>query len=264
MQTNYSSNGNQAPVQPPATAPVPQSAGYQLTADPVFYMTVIFFALLTTLVPGLMGQPNFMPIVQALGLTIFAAIPLRRGELRNALWVTAVWLIVQLLTIILVTWLVPLQATRAIADGFDYRSLLVTWAYTGENLPRSLALAPLARLGEITGVLLGSLLTGGLAGSWFLVRGVDLLGYSAASLSQETVPALGFLLGLSPWRLLTVAGYAGTFLLLAQPILTNHWRPGYYLQAQRSLVLGSAALLSAGLLLEALLPGIWQALLGPG
>ncbi len=244
------------PVKPPT------ARSYQLTDDPVFYITVIFFAILTTVVPGLMGQPNFMPIVQALALTIFVAIPLRRGALRAALWVAVLWVVMQLVSIMAVTWLVPMQAARAIPDGFTYRNLLTTWFYTGEALPRSLLTAPLVRVGEVVGILLGSLLSGGLVGAWFLTRAVDLLGYSVMTLSQ-TVGALGFFAGLFPWRLLSVAGYTGFFLLLAQPILTNHWQPSYYLHTQRRLVLGSAILLASGLLLEAILPGIWQGIFAP-
>jgi hypothetical protein len=261
MQTNYSSNGDHRVDHESSTANVTED--YQLTRDPVFYIMIGFFALVTTGVPGLLGQPNFMPIAQAIGLTVFAAIPLRRGELKNALGVVILWLGIQLLIMTSITMLAPLPASRAIADGLSYRMDLVTWAYAGNELPRSLLDAPLARLGEVAGVLVGSLLTGGLVGSWFLVRAVDLLGYSIGTLTYEVTPGLGLLLGLAPWRLLTIAGYSGFFLLLAQPILTNRWQPGYYLKEQRRLVLWSVALLVAGLLLEALLPGIWQNLLEP-
>jgi hypothetical protein len=262
MQPDYSPNGHPNGSGDGSAKPAVKPA-YQLTGDPIFYITVGFFAFMTTGVPGLMGQPNFMPIAQALGLTVFTAIPLRRGELKNAVMVVALWLGIQLLIMTAITMLAPLQASRAIAEGITYRMDLVTWAYTGDELPRSLLEAPLARLGEVVGVLLGSLLTGGLVGSWFLVRAVDLLGYSVGTLTREVVPALGLLLALTPWRLLTIAGYSGFFLLLAQPILTNHWQPAYYLKEQRRLILWSAGLLVAGLLLEALLPGLWQNLLEP-
>lgn len=239
-------------------------ASYHLTSDPVFYVTVAFFALLTTGLPGLMGQPNFMPITQALGLTIFTAIALRRGEVGNALRVALLWIVVQLLVMLSITWLVPGQAERAIHEGFTYRTALLQWAYTGDNLPRSLLVAPLSRAGEILGVLLGSLLTGGLVGSWFLVRAVDLLGYAAGSLVHGVVPGLGLLLGLAPWRLLAIAGYTGFFILLAQPILINRWRPRYYLEAQRRLIVWSGVLLILGLLLELMLPGLWQTIWEPG
>jgi hypothetical protein len=211
-----------------------------------------------------MGQPNFMPIVQALGLTVFVAIPLHKSDLRSAFGVLLLWLGLQLLSMALLAWLLPVQVTRAIPDGFTYRIDLVTWAYTGDTLPQSLGMAPLARLGEIAGVLLGSLLTGGLIGSWFLVRAVDLFGYGLGTFLREVPGVLGLLMGLAPWRLLTLAGYAGFFLLLAQPILTNRWRLHHYLKNQRRLILWSTGLLVVGIVLEAFLPGIWQAGLNPG
>ncbi len=267
MQTNYQVdreqihlNGHRKQGEPP---PGRAQNRYRLTHDPVFYITAGFFALLTTALPGLMGQPNFMPLLQALGLTIFAAIPLRNGELANALRVTALWLTIQLLAMISITWLVPIQASRAIPDGFTYGTALVTWVYTGDELPRSLLSAPLGRLLELAGVLLGSLLTGGLVGSWFLVRAVDLLGFAGGILTGQAPALLALLLGLAPWRLLTICGYAGFFLLLAQPILTNRWRPAFYLAHQRRLLVVSAALLVVGLGLEALLTGVWQTIFHP-
>jgi hypothetical protein len=260
MEVNYSSNGNQRSRDLDASPNAPQTATYQLTRDPVFYATVGFFALLTTLLPGILGQPNFMPIVQALGLTIFTAIPLRRGDVRTALRVLLLWLIVQLVVIVFMAWGLPTQTARAIPDGVTYRMALVTWAYTGEALPRSLLVAPWARLIEILGVLIGSLLTGGLVGSWFLVRAVDLFGFSAGTLIGEMAPANGLLLGFTPWRILMLTGYAGFFLLLAQPILSNRWDLNHYFKDQRRLLLWSSGLLVIGLLLEALLPGAWQGL----
>jgi hypothetical protein len=246
MEVNYSSNGTQRSQELEPTPTVTQPPTYDLTRDPIFYGTVGFFALLTTILPGLMGQPNFMPMVQALGLTIFTAIPLRRGEMGTALRVLLLWLVVQLAVIIFIAWGLPAQTARAIPDGVTYRMDLVTWAYTGETLPRSLLAAPWTRLIEILGVLVGSLLTGGLVGSWFLVRAVDLFGFSAGTLIREMTPAVGFLLGFTPWRLLTLAGYAGFFLLLAQPILTHRWDPGHYLKEQRRLILWSSGLLMIG------------------
>ncbi|MBX3000025.1 MAG: hypothetical protein KF893_16000 [Caldilineaceae bacterium] len=260
MEVNYSSNGNQRSRELEPTPTASPSSTYQLTRDPFFYGTVGFFALLTTLLPGSLGQPNFMPIVQALGLTIFTAIPLRKGDVGTALRVLLLWLIVQLTVIFFMAWGLPVQTARAIPDGVTYRMDLVTWAYTGEALPRSLLVAPLARLIEILGVLVGSLLTGGLVGSWFLVRAVDLFGFSAGTMIREMASPIGLLLGFTPWRLLSLSGYAGFFLLLAQPILSNRWDLNHYRKNQRRLIIWSSGLLVAGLLLEVLLPGFWQGL----
>ncbi len=265
MQVKFSRNGSDhAGATDGYTNPsAGQKPGYQLTHDPIFYLMVGFFAFLTTALPGVMGQPNFLPIVQALGLTVFVAIPLRRGERHYALAVLALWLGVQAITLLVMALGLPTQTARAIPDGFTYRTELVTWAYSGDLLPRSLAAAPWNRALEVLGVLLGTLFTGGLVGSWILVRGVDLFAFGAATLIGNVSPG-GIVMALMPWRLLTLAGYAGFLLLLAQPIVINRWNPSHYLTDQRRLLLWSAGLLITGLLLESLLPGIWQRILTPG
>jgi hypothetical protein len=245
------------------TPPAPPVPVYDLTRDPIFYGTLVFFVLLTTAVPGLMGQPNFMPVIQATALTIFTAIALRRGGIDPALRVATVWLVVQGLFLFLITWLLPVQIEKAIHDGFLIRSGLMEWAYTGSVLPGSLLAAPLARLGEIAGILLGSLATVGLVGSWFLVKGVNLLAYGMGSLWRGIGSPLGILLGLAPWRLAQLAGYTGLFVLLIQPLLLNNWNPAHYLSTQRRLIVVSLALVAGGLIAELFLPGLWRALLAP-
>lgn len=245
------------------TPPAPPVPVYDLTRDPIFYGTLVFFVLLTTAVPGLMGQPNFMPVIQATALTIFTAIALRRGGIDPALRVATVWLVVQGLFLFLITWLLPVQIEKAIHDGFLIRSGLMEWAYTGSVLPGSLLAAPLARLGEIAGILLGSLATVGLVGSWFLVKGVNLLAYGMGSLWRGVGSPLGILLGLAPWRLAQLAGYTGLFVLLIQPLLLNNWNPAHYLSTQRRLIVVSLALVAGGLIAELFLPGLWRALLAP-
>lgn len=245
------------------TPPAPPAPVYDLTRDPLFYGTVVFFVLLTTAVPALMGQPNFMPVVQALGLTVFTAIAMRRGGIDPALRVAAVWLVMQGLLLILLTWLLPTQIEKAIHDGFLVRTGLVEWAYTGSPAPGSVLAAPLARLGEIVGIVLGSLATVGLAGGWFLVKGVNLLAFGVGTLWRETDSSLGILLGLAPWRLAQLAGYGGLFVLLIQPLLLNNWNPAHYLSTQRRLILVSLALVVGGLIAELFLPGLWRAALAP-
>lgn len=259
LYTNH--HGQPTPPAPPITdAPAP---AYDLTKDPIFYGTLVFFVLLTTAVPGLMGQPNFMPVIQALGLTIFTAIALRRGGIGPALRVATVWLVVQGLFLFLLTWLLPGQIEKAIHDGFLVRTGLVEWAYTDSVLPGSLLAAPLARLGEIAGIVLGSLATVGLVGGWFLVKGVNLLAFGVGTLWRGIDSPLGILLGLAPWRLAQLAGYTGLFVLFIQPLLLNNWNPAHYLATQRRLILVSLALVAGGLLAELFLPGLWRALFAP-
>lgn len=255
----YTNNSHGKP-----TTPVPPAPVYDLTRDPLFYGTIVFFVLITTAIPAVMGQPNFMPTVQTLGLTIFAAVGLRRGGVASGLRIATLWLVVQALLFLLLAWLLPVQVEKAIHDGFLYRTGLVQWAYTGGAQPGSLLDAPLARLGEVAGILLGSLATVGLVGGWFLVKGVNLLAYGAGSLWRGLDSPLGILLGLAPWRLAQLAGYTGLFVLLIQPLLLNNWNPAHYLANQRRLILVSLALLVGGLLAELFLPGLWRSFFAPG
>lgn len=245
------------------TPPAPPAAVYNLTSDPLFYATLIFFVLLTTAVPGLMGQPNFMPVIQTLSLTVFTAIALRRGGVTAGLRVAALWLVAQGILFFLLIWLLPTQTEKTIHDGFAYRAGLMEWVYTGSVLPGSLLAAPLARLGEIAGIVLGTLASVGLVGGWFLVKGVNLFAYGMASLWRGIASPLGILLGLAPWRLAQLAGYTGLFVLLIQPLLLNNWNPAHYLSTQRRLIVVSLALVGGGLLAELFLPGLWRAVFAP-
>ena len=256
MQLYTNSHGKPTPPAPPP--PV-----YDLTRDPLFYATVVFFVFLTTAVPGLMGQPNFMPVIQALGLTVFTAIGLRRAGVGAALRVATVWLVTQAFFFLLLAWLLPVPVEKAIHDGFVYRAGLMEWAFAGNAIPGALLAAPLARLGEIVGVVLGSLATVGLVGGWFLVKGVNLLAYGMGSLWRGIGSPLGILLGLAPWRLAQLAGYTGLFVLLIQPLLLNNWNPAHYLTTQRRLIVVSLALVAGGLIAELFLPGLWRAILAP-
>jgi|GEM_PF-509814 len=253
MELYTNSHGKPKPAVPPASV-------YEVTRDPIFYATLVFFVLLATAVPGIMGQPNFMPIVQALGLTVFTAMALRRAGATVALRVATFWLVVQGLIFFLLAWWLPSAVEKAIHSGFLYRTSLLEWAYAGGPLPASFVDAPLAGLGEIVGVVLGSVASVGLVGGWFVVKGVNLLAYGMGSLWRTTGSLQGLLLGLAPWRLSQLAGYTGLFVLLIQPLLLNNWNPGHYLSTQRRLIIVSLALVAGGLLAELFLPGLWRAI----
>lgn len=229
---------------------------YDLMKDPIYYVSLGLFALLTTALPAFLGQQNFLPLAQTVALTLFLALPLRRRRLSRAMLVLAIWLAIQAAVMFVGTAALPVVFERAIRDGFAFHRTLLEWAVTGEGLPGWILARPLARLGEVAGVLLGSLLTGGLVGIWFLARAVNLFAYAAGRLAAEG--ATGLLLGLFPWRLLTIAGYAGFVLLLAQPLLNNSWNPAAVIRRQRRLVGVSALLVGLGLLLEIALPPLWQ------
>ena len=84
---------------PSATSTVPS-----LTRDPFFYATVALFALLLTGFSALLGLFRLMPLAQAVALFVFFAMCIRRGDLRAALRVLAIWAVVQVATLALVSW----------------------------------------------------------------------------------------------------------------------------------------------------------------
>jgi len=233
---------------------------YSLVHDPVFYITVGFFAFVTTGLPTAIGQPNFLPIVQTLALFIFVLIPLRQGMIRQALWVLGLWLVIQFTLVVALTWLLEARAERAFHGGFEYRMDYVAWFYGAEAAlrPDSFGAAPLLRLMELVGVLIGSLVSGGLIGIWFLVKSVNLAAYGMGALLVALKSAAGLLLALPFWSLLRIGGYAGLIALLGEPLLTGNWQPRFYWQNHRRLIVTAGLLLLIGLLLELFLPDLWR------
>jgi hypothetical protein len=236
---------------------------YQLINDPLFYIVLSFFALLTTALPAAMGQPRFLPVVQTLALFSFLFYALRRGHLPQTLRLLALWLLLQMLALLLLTLVVPGQVERAISNGFQQRSDYLLWFYGGAGLPDTWLTQPWRRLGEFLGILFGSLLTGGLVGLWVLVRTVNLAAFEMGALLQSKPSVWMFLAILQPWTLCRLAGYGGLVGLLAEPLLTSNWRPQFYLTIRRRPFVTSGSLLLLGLLLEVTLPSLWRLIFAP-
>ncbi len=239
------------------------STQYRLSHDPVFYIMAGFFALVTTALPAVLGQPRFLPIAQTLALFVFLLIPLRQRQIRQAITVIALWLVLQWVTMLLLTWLAPLQVERAINDGFIYRTAYLEWFFGNRQAPGSLALQPVGRLLEVLGILVGSLVSGGLIGIWFLVRALNLAAFGSGALLAPLGGLTGLLAAQPVWTLISLAGYGGFVILLAEPLLTRHWALGAFWKERRTLGLISAALLVIGLLLEIILPGAWRTFFQP-
>jgi hypothetical protein len=233
---------------------------YSLVRDPVFYVMLAFFALLTTAMPAALGQPRFLPFAQTVALFAFLALAIRQRKVPQAVLILAIWLALQIIALILTTWLAPDQVERAINEGFEYRTAFLGWFYGAGALPASLSAQPAARLGELLGIIFGSLLTGGLLGVWFLVRAANLAAYGAGVLGHDSGLFFNSIAGLPLWTLLRLAGYAGFVVLLAEPLFSRNWSPAYYLASRRRLLLISVTLLGLGLLLEVVLPGAWRTL----
>ncbi len=233
---------------------------YDLTEDPVFYVTLGAFCFLTTFLPAFLGQRTLLPILQTAALTIFLAIPLRRGKVPQGVLVVSIWLALQLLIMAFGTALLPLPFERAFHNGIDYYDAAVLWLYAGGGPQEPLTATPLFRLGETFLVLLGSLLTAGLVGVWSLARAVNELGFVIGLMAFGGPSAL--FVGLMPWRLLTIAGHAGIVVLLAQPLLANNWSPGFYLSRHGRLLKISLILSLLGILLEFMIPEFWISIWG--
>jgi len=236
---------------------------YRLVNDPLFYIMLVFFALLTTALPASLGQPRFLPVAQTMALFGFLLVPMRQRLIHQALWVMVIWLIVQCAVISILTWLVPLPIEQAIGNGFFYREAYLQWFFGRGLLPNGLAMQPTNRIIELVGITLGSLVSGGLVGLWFFVNAINLTGFSIGSL---VAPLGGFahLLGALPlWTLARLVGYACAVVGLAEPLLTRNWAARYYATARRQLMLAAIGLIALGLLLELILPGTWRAFFAP-
>ncbi len=239
------------------------SQRYSLVTDPIFYVMVATFALLTTSLPAILGQPIFMPLVQTLALFIFMTITLRQQLIRHTLVVVALWLVVQFLVILCLTLWADRRVQEAFAEGFLYRMAYVDWFYAtaGDALrPDGFGARPLARTVELVGVTVGSLLTMGLAGIWFLVRTLNLTAFGMGALMLASGEFKALFGALPLWALLRVGGYAGLVVLLAEPLLTSNWNITFYLRERRQLIRSALLLLALGLLLEFFLPNLWRSL----
>lgn len=233
------------------------SLGSTLVNEPIFNITVGVFALLTTAFPAAMAQFRFMPIVQAIALTVFLTMAVRRGNFRAGYTVMGLWIFVQFTTLLVITLLLPATVQRAIADGFNHRQGLLEWIYGAALYPSGLLANPGAYLTEFAGVLIGGVATAGLLGSWFLMRLINLTAYSIGALTLITEGPFAAVIPLLLWHILRIAGYACLLPILAMPALSGIWSPRYYWQNHRRPLLIGLGLIVAALLFEAILAPLW-------
>jgi hypothetical protein len=244
------------------TAQNPQFTERQpLTADPLFHGMVVVFGVLTTALPAGLAQPRFLPIVQALSITVFLAIPLRAGLWRRAALSMGLFLISAAVTMALLTYLAPQQVEGALPHGFALRSELLEWSFGAGGWPGSPQSQPTTMLVQFAGVCTGAIASAGLVGNWFLMRVVDSAAFGTGLLFRSLDGPLVSLLAIPVWSWLWISGLAALVLWLSQPILSGHWSPRYYVEHQRALLLASAILLVAGLLATLVLPDFWQAMI---
>lgn len=237
---------------------------YNLSRDPVFFATVGFFALLTTGLPVVLGQFRFLPIVQSVALTVFLFVPLRQRDLRSALIVVFLWLGLTMAAVFALTWYDAVRVESAFEDGFMYRAAFAEWYYAdnaqSSPLPASFATQPLASIVEIAGIILGSLLTAGLVGAWFLMKAANLAAFGAASLAPTLPNPLWILVALPVWSILQVIGGGGLLVLLAEPLASGKMTAGLHElgRSRRLPLLLFGSMFVLGILLEFVLPPFWH------
>jgi hypothetical protein len=229
-----------------------------LLQDPIFYVMLVVFALLTTGLPALLGQSWLLPLSQTAALTAFVAVAARHNSVKHAIVVMAIFLAIQFALIFLLTLLADQRVETAISDGFRFRAAMAEWAYGGALLPTGWRSRPLGNLAGFVAMSVGAYLTGGLAGIWILVRTVNQTAFSAAGFLLLPGDPAGLLIGLAPWTMLKIAGGVMLVAVLAQALWTNTWSPGALLQRNRRTLLIGALLLILAVLAEFVLGGLWR------
>ncbi|MCE2466449.1 MAG: hypothetical protein J4G06_00385 [Caldilineaceae bacterium] len=160
---------------------------YKPASDPAFYLIAGFFACLTTLWPALMGVSWLMVSLQVIGLTAVSATAILSGGVGQQAAVTVLWLAVQAATIRAAAWIGPAAVLNAVPGGFDLRGLWLQRFHAG--LEPNFGFGP---DGEAVGLLLnsllltlGSLLTGGLTGTFVMVEQANRAALAWAVLSAD-------------------------------------------------------------------------------
>lgn len=232
---------------------------YQLTRDPVFYLTAAFFAFLTTALSAVLGQLRFMPISQTIILAIFVALAMRRRDLRAGLTIVFLWLAFSMGILVVLMQVAPGQVERAFADGFMYRAQLSEWYFAQSPLPASFTTQPALSLLKVIGVTLGAFATGGVVGLWYVVRMANLAAFSAGHLLGVLGGPLWIGVALPIWSILQIVGASGLVVVCAEPLLADRFAAlGNWLTRRRRPLLWFGALYAAGLLAEWILPTFWH------
>ena len=203
---------------------------YNLSRDPSSLPWLGFFALLTTGFPCVLGQPRFLPLVQAVALTLFLAVPLRQRNLRSALFVVFLWLALTMGTLLALTWFDRRSHGTRLRGRFSLPRGLCRMVLRRQRasspLPARFGTQLLPSLVEIVGIMLGSLLTGGPCRRLVLVKAANLAAFGAATLASTLPNPLLAVVALPLWRILQVIGGGGLLVLLAEPLASGHFGAG--------------------------------------
>ncbi len=158
---------------------------YRPTSDWIFYFLCGVFALLTSLPPVLGGRYGMMLGMQGVGLWAFTSMAARFGPAGRHVPVFLLWTGTQVgFLALLGTWNMGVLE-RMLPQGFELRHMWLELYHTGD--PAS----PLAASGWMPlagGVLLataGSLVTGGLTGSWIVAHSANYVAYFLTGLTTD-------------------------------------------------------------------------------
>jgi hypothetical protein len=229
---------------------------YRLTRDPLFFAVTLFFAIFTTAIGGLLGLLTLLPLLQTLALFILLSVAVRAGDRRGALTVVGLFVVGVLAAATFLTLVAPGQMEQAIANGFEHRARFLEWHFAGAPLPAGWSEQPAVWLAAIASATIGSLVTGGLTGTWVIVTTANLTGYQMGALWEALGMPAALLIGLTPWSLLLLAGFGTLTAILADPAWRGGLRTGW--AERRRPLLAGTALAGAGLLLLIFLPSYWH------
>ncbi len=158
---------------------------YRPTSDWIFYFLCGLFALLTSLMPIMGGRYWMMLGMQGMGLWAFTAMASRFGPAGRHVTVFLLWIGTQIgFLMLLGIWNMGLLE-RLLPQGFELRRMWLA-LYHAETAARPLAVSGWTLLAG--GALLataGSLVTGGLTGSWLVAHSANYVAYFLAGLGTD-------------------------------------------------------------------------------
>ena len=179
----------------------------------------------------MLGQFRFLPLVQALALSIFLLVPLRRRDLRSALFVIFLWLALSMATVFALTWFDAAWTDACLRERLQLprglcRMVLRRQRGVQGRLPASFVTQPLASVVELLGFVLGSLLTVGFVGAWFLMKVANLAAFGAATLASTLPNPFLAVVALPLWSILQVIRGGGLLCCWPSPWLPAALGPG--------------------------------------
>ncbi len=178
---------------------------YHPASDPALYFLCALFAAIVTFLPSFTGHHWLLTGFQGLGLWIFTGVAARYGPPGRHTIIFALWILIQILTLVLAHRMNPTAVEQTIPMGFALHREWLEMHYTGGGTRTgSIAHWWTLPLQGLQGSA-GSLVTGGLLGSLLLAQAVNRLGLGTAVLVNDVMVrdpsgAGSFLWSVMPWE----------------------------------------------------------------